>query len=231
MSIGVVSSHAVIGGGGGGSYSAEVLADSPLLYWRMNDASGTVSTDASGNGNNGTYFGGYTLGTTGLLTGDTDKAITVAGGGGVYRAASSAAPFTIEALIKPSSVSGTQVIASMQETGAAAWTFRLDGTDLRFYHWNGAGSLQAPIIATGLAVGTRYHAAVAFTASASAFLYLNGSQVGTASVGTLAAVSSSTLLRVGASGGGEFMNGVVDEAAYYTAALSGGRIAAHYAAA
>ena len=36
-------------GAGGTSYSQEVLADSPLAYWRLGEASGTTAADASGN--------------------------------------------------------------------------------------------------------------------------------------------------------------------------------------
>jgi hypothetical protein len=37
-------------------YSAVVLADQPFIYWRLDDANGSSTmTDASGNGNNGTY--------------------------------------------------------------------------------------------------------------------------------------------------------------------------------
>lgn len=43
-------------------YADAVLADSPALYWRLDETSGTVAADASGNGRNGTYTGGFTLG-------------------------------------------------------------------------------------------------------------------------------------------------------------------------
>lgn len=43
--------------GSGLSYSAEVLADTPLVYYRKDDLSGAVLTDVSGNGLNGSIIG------------------------------------------------------------------------------------------------------------------------------------------------------------------------------
>ena len=42
-------------------YATEVLADSPAVYWRLDETSGTTATDASGNANHGTYGSGVTL--------------------------------------------------------------------------------------------------------------------------------------------------------------------------
>jgi hypothetical protein len=43
------------------AYQDEVLADAPVGYWRMNEASGTTLLDSSGANRHGTYAGGYTL--------------------------------------------------------------------------------------------------------------------------------------------------------------------------
>ena len=48
-------------------YDAAVLADSPVAFWKLDEASGTVAADSSGNGNTGTYQGAVTLGETGPL--------------------------------------------------------------------------------------------------------------------------------------------------------------------
>jgi Concanavalin A-like lectin/glucanases superfamily len=54
------------------SFATEVLADGPIGYWRLGEATGTSSAaDASGNGNGGTYSGGITLGQPGFHGGDT----------------------------------------------------------------------------------------------------------------------------------------------------------------
>src|SRR6202035_1756866 len=43
-------------------YASTVLADSPLVYYRMNETSGTVAADSSGHGYTGTYGAGIALG-------------------------------------------------------------------------------------------------------------------------------------------------------------------------
>ncbi len=54
----------------GDAYATQVLADDPILYWRLDEPSGTTAADASGEGNHGTYLGGVTLGTAGAIDED-----------------------------------------------------------------------------------------------------------------------------------------------------------------
>lgn len=66
----------------GGSYASEALADDPLAYWRLGEASGTSMLDSSGNGFDGAYVGGTpTLGVPGLVE-DSDTAATFTGPSG-----------------------------------------------------------------------------------------------------------------------------------------------------
>jgi Pentaxin family len=60
-------------------YPDTVRADSPLVYWRLGETQGTTAADASGNGRNGTYGGGVTLGVSGPIVADQDKAISMDG--------------------------------------------------------------------------------------------------------------------------------------------------------
>lgn len=47
-------------------YNASVLADSPSLFWKLDETSGTVAADSSAGGTNtGTYTGTYTLNVAG----------------------------------------------------------------------------------------------------------------------------------------------------------------------
>ncbi len=56
------------------SYASEVLLDSPYLYWRLDDPSGTVAEDASPNNRDGTYVNTPTLGAASLLSGEPGNA-------------------------------------------------------------------------------------------------------------------------------------------------------------
>jgi hypothetical protein len=59
----------------GSGYDAAVLALSPYAYYRLDEASGTVANDSSGNGLNGTYEGtagtNYALAQTSIVPGLT----------------------------------------------------------------------------------------------------------------------------------------------------------------
>lgn len=61
-----------------GLYKEEVMADSPMLYWRMNDASkaqfATIA-DSSGNGNTGNYWSGCSTAAS-ILPGDNTTSAT-----------------------------------------------------------------------------------------------------------------------------------------------------------
>ena len=58
------------------SYSAEVLADSPLGYWRLGETSGTTLSDSSGNTRHGAYYGAPYLGRDSLLTSDPGTGVS-----------------------------------------------------------------------------------------------------------------------------------------------------------
>src|SRR3989442_12331717 len=69
------------------SYRASVLADHPVAYWRLDEETGTVMVDASGNGNDGAYAGAVTLGQPGALASDGGTAGRFWPGGGAARGA------------------------------------------------------------------------------------------------------------------------------------------------
>lgn len=64
------------------NYSTTVNTFSPNHYYRMDAASGTTETDIGSSATNGTYeniLGTFTLNATGLIFGDTDKAVSTTG--------------------------------------------------------------------------------------------------------------------------------------------------------
>ena len=64
------------------SYDSIILADSPTVYWPLNETTGTTITDATGNGNGGTYVGSPTLNQTGI--GDGSGAVLFASASSQY---------------------------------------------------------------------------------------------------------------------------------------------------
>lgn len=65
------------------SYFQTLLALNPVGYWRVDEASGTVAVDSSGNNQDGAYVGTVTLGATSLIPTSSDTAVNLAGTGKV----------------------------------------------------------------------------------------------------------------------------------------------------
>lgn len=60
-----------------------ILADTPQAYYRMNESSGTVANDSSGNSYNATLAGVSAYAQTGAITGDSDTSMSFTASGGL----------------------------------------------------------------------------------------------------------------------------------------------------
>lgn len=221
---------AAAGGGGGGTYSAEVMADSPAAYYRLGESSGTTLVDSSGNGRNGT-FTGVTLGAAGAISGDSDTAWSLAGAGhgDVADAAwQRPASLTLEAWVKTTDT-GLRSILDKDANSSRAWQFRMNGGKLEFIKI--AGGIQALTSVTSINTGAWRH--VAYTNDGTTGrLYIDGNLDVSVGMGTASAGTDPFTIGANRSAGYNSMwVGQMDEVAVYGAALSGTRIAAHYAAA
>lgn len=232
------------GGGGGGTYQAEVLADSPVGYWRLDDTSGTAMVDTSGNGRDGTYVNAPTLGNASLLTSGggsavgfngTDERATVAHDS-VFNA-SVGGDLTVEMWVKLTSAS-TETLQPLADktnlSGAnAQWQLYYDNRSTRrrlrfavgsaanaWATWEGATTTSS--------LGAGGHL-VARKSGTTLSLHWNGTQVASSVVSLTISASTNPLSLAGVAG--FFAAGIFDEVAIYGSALSDTRIAAHYAAA
>jgi hypothetical protein len=107
-------------------YASTVLADHPLGYWRLGESSGTTAFDSSGNGHNGTYVGGVTLGVPGLIgNGDPDTAASFSGSGHVDLGTLNLnlSTVTLEAWINPTSYASSyrRLVSSLRRGRANHW--------------------------------------------------------------------------------------------------------------
>ena len=108
---------------------SDYMGDKTLGQWlRLGDSSGTTATDSSGNGNDGSYEGTYTLSQTGLVTGDSDTAVLLGSDGKVnlgdittFENAGTAG-YTIREAFKPTSDYGAG-------TAREVWLSATDSTD------------------------------------------------------------------------------------------------------
>jgi len=62
-------------GPGSSAYRAIVLAKNPVGYWRLGEVTGPTAVDETGNGHDGTYFGGVTYQEPGALANDPNTAV------------------------------------------------------------------------------------------------------------------------------------------------------------
>lgn len=220
------------------AYADEVLADAPLAYYRLGEASGTTLVDSSGNARNGTYGGTPGFGATGLLTGDADTAVDFDGTADYatvpYAAWQAPSTFTIEAWFK---FDGSTRVMVARRSGASSGT-----SDKSWTLFVGSGNIGIEVISpvggvvyynanSSPTAGTRYHYVVVYDGS-SFKSYLNGALVRTDSYAagiqsTTAPLSIGGWVTIGPSPT-DLFDGVIDEVAYYGAALSAARIEAHY---
>lgn len=235
------------------SYASEVLADSPVSYWRLAETVGTTATDEQAT-YNGTYTGGYTLAQTGPVP--SGSAVALNGTSGYINTSASpldtigTGDFTLEAwvyntdqttvdyIITKDSASGRQFMFGLQEQINSGTIF--------------AGKLQIVIVKTGAAdyfarytassavSANAWHHVVARRLSGVLSLWVDGSSVSTTSgtigsgtEGMAIAGSTPSKLQIGAReyvASENYFAGSVAEPAVYTTALSDARILAHYQA-
>ena len=133
--------------GGGASYSASVLADSPLSYWRLGEASGTTAADSSGANRTGSYLNTPTLGVPGALAGDTNTPVGFNGTNEYvhvpFAAALNPASFTVEAWAYVTGGQDTyrSLVTSRDFVGGVASGYILyAGANNNWQLWTGNGS-------------------------------------------------------------------------------------------
>src|SRR3989442_137950 len=122
------------------SYQSVVLADNPIRYYRLGEASGTVATDLGSQAQNGTLNGGITLAQTGLPVGDADTSELFNGSTGYISVPTTGLPsgsanFTLECWVQFPSFPGASKypnILNLGSSGANAH-LALDGDNNKLY--------------------------------------------------------------------------------------------------
>lgn len=211
------------------NYRDTVLADEPAAYYRLDEASGTLCRDSSGNELDGTYTGGVTLGQAGALSGDADTAALMNGTSGDMRSLTVPTPagaFSVEFWLKPSALSNyNQGIGAVNHWGA-----------FLFHSEAGGGAFVGTDVATRfgpgetgvvLAVGQWSHIVYTYD-GANGRLYRDGALTAGPKAQTApGAWGGFTTCHTGI---GTAIEGTLDEVAIHPTALSAARILAHYEA-
>lgn len=232
------------------AYRDEVLADSPVGYWRLGEASGTVANDETANNRDGTYINTPTLGVAGPGT-LTDTAITIVRANSERVEIPDAADwsitshagnaFTVEFWVKwvdyPDNNTERQYVISKESGEWAFMCFEQSlGNQPCFIVWDTgfADIARAAWDMAGPTEGTWYHIVAGYDGAA-AFLYVNGTaSTAITHPGSMANYTqNANQLVIGArnDSGLQTLEGSVDEVAIYGHVLSPTRIQAHYDAA
>lgn len=214
------------------NYFNTVMSDSPLGYWRLGEASGTVATDSGTGSNSGTYTS-CTQGTSSLIANNFGN-LAVSGNGTSSQIVLGAVSAlyglnrncTIELWSKPASITG----------GFGLWSAGYQGIGFRQNNSNlellSDYSVSLHTFTAGLSIGATFHIVLTIDGAGLCTVYVNGTSVGTYSTST---TFIGAYARIGADGRdsttvANFFSGSLDEVAVYTSALSSARVSAHYTA-
>lgn len=214
-------------------YAQAVLSDNPAGYWRMDAASGTTETDRASSPANGTYNGGFTLNQSGALS-DGDKAAAFNGSTGYLSVADVAAlrpgagDFSIELWFRRSGNPAGYETLVAKPGGGTSDSYNIDipaGTNtLRA----SIGSKNVPD--TTVTLDGSWHHVVLVRSGSTGKLYLDGSLANSVASATDTLNNTGALTFAARLGGAsQFLNGSIDEGAYYSYALSAQQVANHYA--
>ena len=209
--------------------STAVLADAPVVYWKLDDPNGPAASDSSGNGNPGVYSGTFQLGKPGPEVGT--NAALFQDGALVY----SFGP--TPRLVRPYSMDcwlAAEQIQPQQQNGQYNGNGSANGIG---WGWNLGVSLTQPIdvlvggIAIGAPAGALLVAAwhhVAFTTDVTQItdLYVDGVQVYTANTGPINAIAAADKFQVGGNKPGQLC--YMAHAALYPSVLPPARVLAHF---
>jgi len=211
------------------SYSSEVLADSPLVYWKLAEASGTTMVDSSGNSRAGTYTASPTLGQTGPLAGSSDTAALFNGTTQYGQIASASwmnvsTEFTIEAWFKTTATAGT-----IFGRGANPANYRIGVTGGKAFAGSTlSGGAEATAIGTTTVNDGNWHYVCARWTGSTLILEVDGVQENTVARATLS--TSPNPLRVAQRNSDSFFAGTIGQCALYGTNIGPTRMAAHYSA-
>jgi hypothetical protein len=214
------------------AYKDVILADSPALYWRMNDT-GTTTADSAGS-HTGTLAGTVTKSVAGALAGDSDTAMTFDGSTGKVTTPDATdlkpAAISVELWAKYTVLSDFAVFFT--KTTSNSWNdgyglyYRTSGTTLNWWVNNYTGAnMQVQI--TAPATGGWHHIVGTYDGTNGLRLYVDGSQAGSNSY-VSGITQSIAILNLATHSGGTSLAATIDEFAVYGTALSAAKVLAHY---
>lgn len=221
----------------GGTYSATVLADGPIGYWRLgSNADGLGGSNTLTLQGTGASFGNASIlphGDGGSLRASGPSSQGYAKSATALTSLNAATAVTIEAWVKLNSFNASNVedITGWYD-GTSYTQFRVgDGTtNNRLDYAINAGTDLAG--SGALSTGTAYHVAVTWASGTTTKFYVNGTLYNGTGVITGSAPTQALPFCIGSIGNASVLNRVMDgwiqEVAVYNKVLTQTRLQAHY---
>ena len=218
-------------------YGLAVYNDSPTVFLRLNEASGTLANDSSGSGADGTYFGGETLGAASPVTGPAGSAVAFNGIDGTVStnvAVPGPSTYSEEIWFNTTTSQGGKLIGfgnapSGRSSNYDRHVYMQNNGQLTFGTYT--GQMNTATSSHSYNDG-QWHYLVASQGADGMKLYVDNALVATNPQTSAQAYSGYWRIGGDTSWGGSsaFFNGTLDEAAIYPVVLTPSQIAAHYAA-
>ena len=219
----------------GSAYAAEVLADGPAAWWRLDEPQGSTTAYDYVGTRHLTTVGTPTFQGEGLITRESNTAVTFdANTDGLQGDAFLAgAPFTLEVVYRWISGAGSAVAGQTTGPGGRGYNIEFNQDGRVYFYVFLSGAVQAvSTTTTTINDGNPHHVVVVWQADGALKIYVDGAdRTGTPATQPAAAFGAGGAFIVNAGQfGGEPVTGNVstwDELAVYDAALPTARIAAH----
>jgi len=225
-----------------GRYAWEVIKDTPIAYWRLGEASGTIANDSVG-GYNGTYTNTPTLDVTGAID-HTDTAVTFASASNEYVAMGDVLdfeyddPFSVSCWFNTTATATYYVIVAKQGSVspfAGYSIYQDDNQYIGFTHVNTRFTNDIEVRTnTTYNDGKWHHLVTTYDGSSAAsgvIIYVDGDAVATTTVGdtlTGSTVNASPFQIASRNGADYPWNGSLDEVAVYPYELDKNQVRKHY---
>lgn len=235
----LANNHISVGPPSTAAYPDAVTADNPVLYWRLDDTSGSVAADSSGNNNTGIYQGSPTLNQPGAVRTDRDSAVVLNGSSQYVTSSPSfdnPQVFTEEIWFKTISRSGGMLAGfGSSQTGASAMydrdIYMDDSGHLVFTTYNQSSAILYLLASPDSYNDGAWHMVTATLGPSGMDLYVDGALVASRSGWTVAQdytgywrVGYDSLLNRPDQPTSSYFNGSVDEFAVYNQALTATQI-------
>jgi hypothetical protein len=228
------------------AYASSVLANSPALYWRLDDPSGALAADISGNNAGGIISGASAYKVAGATAGDSDWGVTLNGSTGMVQSSDQVtAPttFSTDMWFKTVTTKGALLIGfgsgSMTNGGSGLSTqydrniYMTNSGQLVFGEYNNG---YQTAMSTGKYNDGAWHNVMATAGPDGMHLYVDGAQVATNTNTSASAyagywhVGRDTLTGWPNKPTSGTLNGSIDEVAVYNAQMTSAQAAAAYKA-